>query len=99
MSLPSAADAIACVASNTSPITHQELVKALQSLVPTTYHDQTSTLATYWILGEDRSRLNTTPFMQAEVDRLRTALPDAAPASPRPVPVRVEHRVEEGYNI
>src|ERR1700761_2532215 len=99
MSLPSAADAIACVASNTSPVTHQELVEALQSLVLATYHDQTSTPATYWILGENGSRLNTKPFMQAEVDRLRAALPDSACASPRPVPVRIEHWAEEGGKL
>ncbi|KAH9009809.1 hypothetical protein EDB84DRAFT_1570984 [Lactarius hengduanensis] len=49
---------------------------------------------TYWLLDATGQRLNATPFTEAEVRRLRTALQDRESPSPRPLPVRVQYRIK-----
>ncbi|KAH9019553.1 hypothetical protein EDB85DRAFT_1896593 [Lactarius pseudohatsudake] len=46
-------------------------------------------------MSEEGQRLNAAPLTEAEVHRLRAALPDSETASPRPLPERIEYRTEE----
>ncbi|KAH9016730.1 hypothetical protein EDB85DRAFT_2155681 [Lactarius pseudohatsudake] len=43
-------------------VTHQELVDALASILPASYHDGTNNPATYWLMSEDGQRLNAAPL-------------------------------------